>query len=351
MTDNFSRNDIKAIYDKLGDDLSKDIFINRLLYSMTEDNKYLLNVIMMTPEACLLKEKLQERKGKKAIFGAATLGKQILQYYKNSEFACFIDNRCDDGGEVYEGLPVMNLQDFLKIKERKKINTIVTASFTRYVEMIEELRAAGFKDEEIINAGYLTEQMSLRQYFDLPQLKEEKFEKEVFIDGGCFDGNTSIAFEKWSESKENKIYVFEPDTKNLCNVRKRLETSNCEIEIIEKGLWHNSTRIKFDQRGTAGSLIDENGNTWTNVTSIDDVIHERVTFIKMDIEGSEYSALKGAARIISEYKPRLAISIYHKPEDISELPALILSENPSYTLYLRHYSVGPDETVLYAVEK
>ena len=69
----------------------------------------------------------------------------------------------------------------------------------------------------------------------------------------------------------------------------------------------------------------------------------------MDIEGTEMEALKGAEYIIKKYKPKLAISIYHKPEDIVEIPKYILNINPDYKLYLRHYSDNAGETVLYAI--
>lgn len=75
----------------------------------------------------------------------------------------------------------------------------------------------------------------------------------------------------------------------------------------------------------------------------------RITFIKMDIEGAEKEALVGAQNIIRNQKPKLAISIYHKKEDIWELPALLLEMNPEYQFYLRHYSLREAETVLYAV--
>lgn len=53
--------------------------------------------------------------------------------------------------------------------------------------------------------------------------------------------------------------------------------------------------------------------------------------------------------IITSQKPKLAISIYHKKEDIWELPGLLLEMNPEYRFYLRHYSLREAETVLYAV--
>ena len=81
---------------------------------------------------------------------------------------------------------------------------------------------------------------------------------------------------------------------------------------------------------------------------MDDVVDEKVTFIKMDIEGAEYEALLGAKETIQKNKPKLAISIYHKPEDIISIPKLIKSMVPNYRLYIRHYSNADNETVLYA---
>ena len=74
-----------------------------------------------------------------------------------------------------------------------------------------------------------------------------------------------------------------------------------------------------------------------------------ITFIKMDIEGAEYKALQGAEQIIRENKPNLAICLYHKPEDVFEIPQLILNYRPDYRFLVRHYWLREYETVLYAV--
>ena len=87
-----------------------------------------------------------------------------------------------------------------------------------------------------------------------------------------------------------------------------------------------------------------------HTASIDDVLDGgRATFIKLDVEGAEYEALVGAKQTIQKYHPRMAISIYHKPEDIFTLPALVLSYSADYRFYLRHYQLSRYETILYAV--
>ena len=68
----------------------------------------------------------------------------------------------------------------------------------------------------------------------------------------------------------------------------------------------------------------------------------------MDVEGAEKNAILGAENTISRYKPRLAISIYHKPKDIIEIPTLLKELVPEYNFAIRHYSTNVYETVLYA---
>ena len=69
----------------------------------------------------------------------------------------------------------------------------------------------------------------------------------------------------------------------------------------------------------------------------------------MDIEGAELDALKGAVHTIQTYRPKLAISIYHKPEDLVEIPLYLMEIMPDYQFYIRHYTTWLEETVLYAI--
>ena len=99
-------------------------------------------------------------------------------------------------------------------------------------------------------------------------------------------------------------------------------------------------------------LSSNEGETIISADSLDNVLGgKEITFIKMDIEGSEVPALIGAKNIIQTYHPKLAISIYHRPEDVYEIPNLLLEYNPDYVFFVRHYSICASETVLYAIDK
>ena len=185
------------------------------------------------------------------------------------------------------------------------------------------------------------------QYFDHDIMKAHTHES--FIDGGALDGGDSAGFMEWCNGAYDAVYLFEPDAENY---KKLLPMANSDkrITLYEEGLWNGQKELKFSAGNKEKCAISENGNTVIKVTSIDEKLRGvPVSVIKMDIEGSEMKALGGAEQTIKKYKPRLAICVYHKPEDIIEIPLKVLELNPDYKLYLRHYSYMHTETVLYAV--
>ena len=116
------------------------------------------------------------------------------------------------------------------------------------------------------------------------------------------------------------------------------------------GVYSDDKRISFLNVGGGTSCICDNSEDVIDVRKLDTILSdENVTFIKMDIDGAELDALKGAKAIIQKNKPKLAISIYHKPEDIIEIPLLLHEILPEYKFYIRHYSIYSVETVLYAI--
>ena len=69
----------------------------------------------------------------------------------------------------------------------------------------------------------------------------------------------------------------------------------------------------------------------------------------MDIEGAEYNTIMGAKETIIKHKTRMAISLYHKPSDIYEIPILLMKLRDDYKFYIRHYTNCMWEMVLYAI--
>jgi hypothetical protein len=108
--------------------------------------------------------------------------------------------------------------------------------------------------------------------------------------------------------------------------------------------------LRFDPAGTRGSSLTEAGGSEIPVVALDEVLGgSRVTFVKMNIEGAEIEALRGAANSIARWRPKLAISAYHRPSDLWEVAATVREIDPGYRFHLRQHDGGIIETVLYAL--
>jgi FkbM family methyltransferase len=174
---------------------------------------------------------------------------------------------------------------------------------------------------------------------------------EVYIDGGAFDGDTIRLFSSRVGGRYARIYAFEPDPKTFATLRQNF-ASEPRVELINAGLYHRKETLRFRDDASRGAIFAADGGTEIEVTTIDDVVgDERVTFIKMNIEGAEIDALKGAARTIRRWRPKLAISAYHRPSDLWCIPRLVRWLNEDYGLYLRQHDGGVIETVLYGLPR
>ncbi len=193
---------------------------------------------------------------------------------------------------------------------------------------------------------FLKRRVVLPQYF-----REEIFEfteHEIFVDGGAAQGDSIINFMNFVDNKYDKIYAFEAKKSYCIGMEELFRDKN--IKLINKGLYsHDSTLYFYENQH--GSFISETVVTdqKIDVTSIDSSIDGPVTFIKMDIEGSELKALDGAKNVIQQYTPKLAICAYHLPDDLWEVPLKIKELVPQYKIYMRHhYEEMDEETVCYA---
>lgn len=345
---------IQEIYKKLQDDESKIIYIDRLNYSITQDSFYLKEMVdrvikSKTIWQDFLKRLIELSKNHElVIFGAGMWGNILYrETCKLVQWRYMIDSK--PAKKAVDSIQVLSFQHFT---EKYQGEYIVLSSFKNLREMKGQLQDHGISDERIIDAGSVIHQLTEGGiYFDLEELRPVR-EKEVLVDVGCFDGATTKQFFAWCGGK-GYAYCMEPDARNIALIRKNLG-DNRNVEILDKAVWSKTTVLSINAKGNCATSVagsDRYGG-WQRIEAValDDILADRkATFIKMDIEGAEVEALHGAVRTISEQKPRLAISIYHKPEDIWTIPKTILDYCTDYKFYLRHYSFSDYDTVLYAV--
>lgn len=182
------------------------------------------------------------------------------------------------------------------------------------------------------------------QYFDpIIQISND----EVFVDCGGFDGDTTLEFIKRYQNY-SKIFIFEPSQINFIKANKNLDGLK-NIRLLPLGVSDKQGTLFFDPNNGSACSISTSGSTKIEVVTIDEVIQDKISFIKMDLEGWELKALQGAENHIRENHPKLAISIYHSASDFRKVPEYILSIRNDYKIYLRHYSEGWSETVMYFI--
>jgi len=115
------------------------------------------------------------------------------------------------------------------------------------------------------------------------------------------------------------------------------------------GLFDRNTTLSFSSGDGSASHISEEGNVKIEVATLDSVVNEPVTFIKLDLEGAEIAALTGMKQHIQDDHPKLAVAVYHYPSDFWKIPEYILSLRNDYRIYLRHYTEGWAETIMFFI--
>lgn len=193
------------------------------------------------------------------------------------------------------------------------------------------------------NAGYMN------QY--RVRLQEQYFEDfmsyagEVFVDAGGFDGDTTEAFcRRYPDYR--RVYLFEPSATNMQAAKTRL-TSWRDIQFMQMALSDRDEWLNFDSAAGSASAVDAAAVEQVRACPLDAVVASDVSLVKMDLEGWELKALRGAERLIRANRSKLALAVYHSASDFLDIPRLVLEMNPEYQVYLRHYTQGWSETVMY----
>lgn len=337
---------------------------------------------------------------KKIIFGGGGLAKcwiKIWQrYHMVPDYIC--DNNKDYWGRRIEGVMCISPSDILNINE----DVVIFVAVRNYQVIYEQLLKMGVKNENIIvgtsstwslEANYLITQRGIsvndlckavcsvidicedeisakicyqtlsnwlfdcnlsidytgESYF-IPEIY--KGAQEVFVDVGAFDGDTLESFLAKYKDSFDKYYAFELDETNYQKLCSRInglsDAVKDKIVTYNLGLWNEEKEIFYESNNTS-TMINLNGECKGRVDSLDHILgDEKVTFIKMDIEGAEMAALKGCEIHIRKYNPVLAISIYHSVYDFIKIP-LMLKEF-GYRIIIRHHDYNAHEIVCYALK-
>lgn len=352
----FDMDDLRNIYNMLEDEESKDIFLKRLSHSVSSDYKYITEIVdTYVPE---LSPKARERwhaslpKDRDIVlYGTGVYAAETVDEWKGDKRVIgFCSGTKKRQGKDFFGYPVMSPEELLSRRDLTVVVNVVDPTAKR--EIRERLQEGGYPEEQIF-------EVFVRLGFDPGQYFAPEFmkygEEEVFVDAGCCDLNSSITLGKYCP-RVKKVYAFEPDPANYQRCLEAKEKQNfTAAEIFPFGTWSERTQLHFNATGDGSSHLVKNVNEGECITvpvmAIDEAVdpNERVTMIKMDVEGAELESLKGARETILRDRPKLAICIYHKPEDLVEIPLYIKQLIPEYKLYIRHHSYAEWETVLYAV--
>lgn len=179
-----------------------------------------------------------------------------------------------------------------------------------------------------------------KQYFEYGFYP--KSDDEIFVDCGAYNGISLRTFLKENDSRFLKYYGIEPDRDNFRKLQDYIMTLPDAVKektvIVNKAAYDRAGEVMLYDLSGPGSFIADIGRQKVEAVRIDDIVDDHeATYIKMNIEGSELQALKGAEKTIRKSRPKLAIAGYHKTWDLWEVPLLIHGMHSDYRFHLRSY--------------
>lgn len=199
-----------------------------------------------------------------------------------------------------------------------------------------------------VNKLHSALEMAFPDYYDLDILPCGK--EDVLVDCGAYIGDSTLDYIR-TYGDYQKIYAYEVSPETYGQMAQNLSGLD-NIVMRQKGVGREAGTMYIDSGGGAGITVRTQGEVPIEVVTLDEDIPEKISVLKMDIEGAEQDAIRGATAHIQAEKPRMLISAYHKPEDLFEIPRLIESIRPDYQYYLRFNGKGclwPCDYVLYAI--
>jgi FkbM family methyltransferase len=184
---------------------------------------------------------------------------------------------------------------------------------------------------------------------DLFELREQ----ELFVDCGAYDGDTIKILREQPSGSSASVCAFEADRNNFEKLEKTVAsmTNNASITIYNLAVGASNGSVMLRALGSQASYVSQSaGDTLVDCVTLDDKLGDlEPTFVKMDIEGAELDALKGASNIIRCGTAVFAICTYHQQDHLWKIPLFIQSLRHDYRFYLRPHLLEGWDLVCYAV--
>lgn len=177
----------------------------------------------------------------------------------------------------------------------------------------------------------------------------------TFVDCGAYDGDSIRGFLAHQNRQFGAIFAFEPDNRNYEQLAAYVRSLGAEIssriQLRRGAVGAHSGRVAFHETGDMSAAVVPDAAGKVDLFALDDAIPQSgtQTYIKFDIEGFELEALRGAARFLASERPTLAVSVYHRPADLWEIPLYLHDLDLGYRLDLRTEGEDGMDIVCYAL--
>lgn len=165
-------------------------------------------------------------------------------------------------------------------------------------------------------------------YYQIPQTTVTP--EDVVVDCGAAEGLFALIVK----NKCKKIYLIEPLKKFVESLHQTFKNSK-NVEILPFAVSDREFTSYITSNDISSALTDKEGGEKITVTTLDRLFlekNERITYLKMDLEGHDFNALVGAEQLIRKYKPKIAITTYHHKDHATQMEQFLKSIVPEYTI-------------------
>ena len=340
-------------------------------------------------------QKIESFRDKKIVLFPAGITAQAFYLYLKKEYEIeaefFIDNDPALDGKIICGKPVKTrIWENMDFSEYIVLIPTAARYYMQIAEQLEESGVSTFVHADAFQACQLFERYDAvaRMLFDeqsqiafwgaiyglltcdysfIRQEGEAYFAlaefsycgHEIIVDVGAFVGDTTEEYVRHGAYGNNmKIYAFEPFEEaqrklitRVVRLKKEWPLKDDDIVVVSAGVGAETGTLSFSANALNMLTPHELGDYKVPIYKLDDYFTEKspFTLLKADVEGGEMDVLRGAEAMVRQHKPKLALSIYHSPQDFFRIAECVKRFVPEYRMYVRNHSYDHTDTVLYCV--